>query len=394
MTSIKIPSDASINVQAAFRDVEDAVRGLSKRVDDLKPGVKPSDLDDLRREVIRLTRKPSYQTWAEVFGSMMGKDTILNTQIGQANIAHDSLLMLWPGGDSVAPSGWTKSGSGATVARTGFGGTGYEASAPADTTKMKYGRFAAKLTPGAATAKLTKTFIPTASFPLGLQGRRVSVLVRGVSSTAGQSSLIVDDGVLTTRGGASGNDSFHTGSGLEEKLFATHTFSSSATKLDLVLESNLIGEGPFYFSNITIVLSDVVPSDWFPEHVEVLSLGQHLVGNAVVANLINEFRHDFEFPSYLWKTRLKCKTAPVTTAITVRPAKAGSSYPYSTNPTIAAAATAGNKVVEGTYANRCFAQGDIFTWDITTIGTGTVGDEVNALFLFIVSMPLFDLLKY
>lgn len=316
----------------------------------------------------------------------------ISTQLGQANLMHDSLLMLWPDGDTSAPSGWTLSGAGAAIVRTGTGGGGYEASAPGDATKMKFGKFAAKITRGSADAKLIKTVVSASRFPTGLQGRKVSVIVRAKTSVASQASLIVDDGVTTTRGGQGGNGTYHTGGGAEELLYATHTLSGSATKIDLQLE--VAGSGAAYFGNIVVVVSDVVPKDWFPERWGYLLIGQQSRGNCAAANLQNEFRHVFETPAFMVDTRLKCKTAPATQAIIVRPAKTSATYPYSTNPSIAAGATTGNKVPEGTYANRCFKQDDIFVWDITQCGTGTVGDEINTTFAFVVSMPALDLLGF
>ena len=390
--SIRIPPDAGINVQAAFRDVEAELRDIRRQVADSGSG---EDLTDVRNDIANLKQKPTYRTWNEVFGTLLGGDTTLDawlgSQVGGINIAHDSLLMLWPLGDTTPPEGWALTGTGAAIVRTGYGGSGYEASAPSDTTKMKYGRFAAKVTRGSTDAKLTKTFIPAEWFPTGLQGRKVSVLVHAKSSVASQCSLLVEDGVDTTRGGFLGNRSYHTGGGVEEILFATHKFSLSATKLDLSVE--VAGSGAAYFGCVTIVISDLPPRDWFPERTGYFTVVQQLRGNAVVANSINGFKFPFEFPAYFWKTRLKCGVAPVTTAITVQPIRSGVNI-YATDPTIAAGATVGNRVVEGTYSCRCFSIGMLLRWNITTIGTGTPGDEVNANFTLVVSAPLLDILKF
>ena len=68
--SIRIPSDASVNVQASFRDVEAELRGLKRQIADIRSGVDTDNLSDLRREVVRLTKNPTYRTWEEVFGSL------------------------------------------------------------------------------------------------------------------------------------------------------------------------------------------------------------------------------------------------------------------------------------------------------------------------------------
>lgn len=318
--------------------------------------------------------------------------TQLSTVVGAKNLWSDSLFYLWPNGDSSAPYGWTLTGTGAAVARAGTGGGGYEASAPADTTKMKWGKFCAKLTYGSATLKLTRTIVAAADFPTGLQGKTVSVAIRCVSSVGNQASIVVDDGVTTTRGGQAGNATYHTGGGAEEWLYCTHTISNTATKLDIYLE--VAQAGAAYFGCGVLSIGSFVPTDWIPERWGLLKIKDGLRGNAAVTTTVNESRHDaFELPAILYDTRLRCKTAPATTAIIVRPSKGTATYPYSTNPSIAAAATSGTRRPDGTYANRCFSPGDFLCWDITQIGTGTVGDELQPVFVFMVPMPELELLK-
>lgn len=306
---------------------------------------------------------------------------------GSKNLFPDSLFYLWPDGDALAPYGWTLSGTGAAIARAGSGGGGYESAAPGDATVPKYGKFWAKITFGSANAKLTRSIIPAGSFSFsaGLKQRKLQFGMRIKASVANLAKITVDDGATQTI-------VFHPGDGTESFVCVSHTFSSSATKLDIICE--VAQAGSAYFGCGVLSLSDVSPVDWFPERWGYFVVAQQLRGNASVITLVNEFRHDFEFPAFLFKTRLRCKTAPVTTGIIVRPAKTSATYPYSTQPTIAAAATSGNARPDGTYANRCFKQGDIFVWDITQIGTGTVGDEVNCNFVFVVSMPELDLLGF
>lgn len=303
------------------------------------------------------------------------------------NLFHDSLTMLWPDGDAAAPSGWVLSGTAAAVARAGSGGGSYESSAPGDATTPKYGKFWMKLTFGSAAAKLTKNIISSGAFTFGpgFKGRKFQLGVRVKASVASLGKITVDDGVTQT-------STFHTGSGNEEFVTVSHTVSSSATKLDVICEASQAGTA--YFGCLTLTLSDVALTDWISERWGLLIIGQQQRGTAAVASLINEFRHNFQFPAIMVDCRLKCKTAPATTAIIVRPAKTSATYPYATQPSIAAAATTGNRAPEGTYANRCFKKDDIFVWDVTQIGTGTLGDEVNAVFTFLVSMAELDLLGF
>lgn len=314
------------------------------------------------------------------------------TLVGAKNLWADSLFTLWPDGDALAPSGWTLSGTGAAIARSGFGGAGYEASAPADTTKMSYGKFAVKITFGSTAAKLTRSVILSTNFPAGLKGRKISVGIRCKASTGNTASIVVDDGVLQTRGGQTGNGTYHSGDAAEHWIYATHTFSASATKLDIYLE--VAQAGSAYFSAGVLTLSDLASPDWFPERWGIFEIGQQQRGNATVGNLVNEFRHNFQYPALMVDTRIKCKTPPTTQAIILRPAKTSATYPYSTQPQIAAAGSFGNKSPDGTYANRCFKKDDIFVWDITQVGTGTTGDELNPVFTFMVPMPELDLLGF
>ena len=309
--------------------------------------------------------------------------TQLQSAIGSKNLFPDSLCMIWPDGDAAAPASWALTGTGATVARCGVG--------LGDTTQLKYGDFCIKLTSsGAAAAKLTKPIVSAAAMPAGLKGRKVSVMVKCKASLASQASIVVDDGIGQTRGGFTGNGTYHTGDGNEQKLYCTHTMSVSATKLDIYLETATSGNA--WFGCIALVLGDAVPEDWFPERWGWMIVHQQQRGSAAVAADINEFRHDFEMPCLLYKTRLKCKTAPVTTAIIVDVNKDGTTA-YTTKPEIAAAATTGSARPDGTYDNRCFKQGSILTWDVDQIGTGTVGEEINAEMIFYVPMPEMDMLE-
>ena len=69
-SQIKIPSDASMNTQTAIRDIKDCLRGLENKMSEPKTGVSSEDLDQLRRELLRLTKKSTYQTWGDVFGAI------------------------------------------------------------------------------------------------------------------------------------------------------------------------------------------------------------------------------------------------------------------------------------------------------------------------------------
>lgn len=306
----------------------------------------------------------------------------IQSVLGGKNLWWDSLFDIWPAGDAAAPSDWVLSGSGAAVARVGAGPAGYESSPPADTSHVSYGYFGVKLTYGSAVAKLTRTLIPSsAGVPTGLKGRTITVGVRcEASASDNRTALYITDGVNTIRCGTAGNGSYATTTS-ETWLYGTITIDNSATKLEIYLEQSLSGSA--IFGAGVILLGNYAVTDWVPERYGWLIIGQQQQGNATVATTINEFRTPLTEYGYLYDTRLNCKTAPVTTAIITKPSKGVGTFPYVTTfPQIAAAATQGNLRPNGVYQNRCFKPDDVLTWDITQIGTGTVGAEVNIAMKF------------
>lgn len=314
--------------------------------------------------------------------------------LGARNHWADSLFYLWPDGDAAAPYNWTLGGGTGAVARCGSGLS--ELTPPADSTRLKWGKNAVKITKSSGAAvTLTRTVISAANFPAALLlGKKVTVGVRCKATVANAASIVVNDGVLTTRGGDLGNGTYHSGLNTENMLYLTHTFSPTATKLEIILEvaQNTLayfGCGVIVFGGVTTNagLQQIhIPPDWFSEEVEWHVVRSKENGNTSIANTKDAFREPIDFANgaLLFSTRLKCGTAPVTTAIIVRPTKNGGTFPYSVNPSIAAAGTTGNRAPEGTYANRCFKQGDFATWDVTQIGTGTVGADVNVVMVFMV----------
>ncbi len=71
ISQIQVPTDASVNVQRSIQAIKDCLRGLEKRVEDKgASAVTADDLDKLNKELHRLTKKSTYQTWGDVFGSI------------------------------------------------------------------------------------------------------------------------------------------------------------------------------------------------------------------------------------------------------------------------------------------------------------------------------------
>lgn len=88
MNNIKIPTDASINVQNAFRDVEAIVHSLKNRIDNLQSGASRNDLELLRREMNSLLKSPTYRAWVDVFGA-----NLVNTSGLVRYLRHTGVVM-------------------------------------------------------------------------------------------------------------------------------------------------------------------------------------------------------------------------------------------------------------------------------------------------------------
>jgi hypothetical protein len=190
-----------------------------------------------------------------------GAGTLTATQaasfIGKRSIAKNDDFATWPSGAAAAPSDFTLSGAGAAVARTGAG--------ESDTETLGAGTYAAKLTYGSAEVKLTQSVLSAAEVTQWsrIRGKKVFVGIRCKASVSNQASLVVDDGVTTTRGGQAGNNTYHTGGGSSEWIYAIHTISGSATKLDVYL--SVASSGAAYFGGLVVVFSDVALLDWMPK---------------------------------------------------------------------------------------------------------------------------------
>jgi hypothetical protein len=74
---IKIPPDASINIQDAFRSTKDAIADIYRKIDQLSiQKTTENDLFKLQQVVMELAKKPTYRTWEDVFGAFPRVDNL------------------------------------------------------------------------------------------------------------------------------------------------------------------------------------------------------------------------------------------------------------------------------------------------------------------------------
>lgn len=298
------------------------------------------------------------------------------TMVGAVNFIPNGDFLIWSQGDSAAPDYWVLSGAGATIARTGTG--------LGDTQRAKYGDFAVKLTYGSAAAKLTQTLLSVADFARadGLKNRKVSFGVWAKTSIANHASIVVDDGITQTRGGVSGNGTYHSGGGSLEWLYVTHTMSASATKLTVYVETAAAGSA--YFGDVCGFLSEIPPADFTPCPMR---RGQHvffLSGNLVAA--VDQANYFPEAAGIVTDVSVIMKTAPtgadaIFDVNTWDGAAYTSMYTAGGRPKVTAASSIGSGFVpDTTYARRCFAPlfsshsaGTDVDLDVDQIGSGTPG---------------------
>lgn len=325
--------------------------------------------------------------------SPAGLITTANLQetVGLRNLVPDSRLQIWAAGDSVAPTGWTLSGTGAAAARTGAG--------LGDTTNPSgNGGFAAKLTYGSAAAKLTRVVISVGDFPPGtagegFQGKFVTFGCFARASAVNQASIILDTGIGTTRGGESGNGTFVETPNASKWIYGTRKIGDGvdATKLDIILECAVSGSA--YFSAIVVAFGDIELTGWISERWEYIEKVIRQSGNLAVDTKVNNEGIAIPTPALFLGTHIIADTAPTSSAAIWDVNKGGSSA-YSTLPQLddGQSDNGGYDAPDGTYANRCFAAFDIATLDCDQKGSGTAGADAVIVLRFYAPVPETDYL--
>lgn len=281
-------------------------------------------------------------------------------------------FLIWPFGDTSAPSGYTLVGAGASVARTGVG--------LGDIT-TKVGKFSVKLTRAAADCYLRQYLINSTSWAnIGadyLDGRTLSFGCWVKASVGGVARLVIDDGATTTA------SSFHTGSGNWEWLTVSHTIAGASTLLAIRL-SNETSSGDAYFSGATAVLADVAPSDFRPCPTVHFTDAIVLPGAMTAPTTDRVGTRRVHLRPYIIKNVvMTITTAPVGSSLIVDINQSTGSSAFTTKPSITAGANnSANFQPDGTYQYRCFdGAGGTFanalrTVDVDQVGSGTAGSDL------------------
>ena len=305
------------------------------------------------------------------------------------NLGHDTRLVLWPDGDAAVPSGFTKTGAGAVVARCGSG--------LGDATSLAFAAWCQKLTYGSATAVLTKSFLAPGDYDQGFDGQKITIAVRCKASIASLASVVIDDGATQTRGGSGGNGTYHDGDGNDQWIYCTHTISSSATKLEFYLQVTQAGSA--YFGAYMIVMGEIVPTVYSAERWGEFYMGIQIRGNLAVADGQNDWVGRVPRDCIFMGLAGSVATAPTDAddiEFTAEKSTDLSAWVdvYTTSPDIDLTEKeiddGARTVPDGTYANRCFKAGDYIRLNIEQVGNVVTGADLCADLMFHVPMPELD----
>jgi hypothetical protein len=312
------------------------------------------------------------------------------------NLVGNDTFLCWPNGDALAPAYYVLSGVGAAVARTGSG--------LADTNR-KWGRYAARLTSGAAASGvLTQTLVggTDIAFATALAGKRLAFGCRVRCLSAGVARVTVHDGVST---GASEYHSGQTTTGPEldgwEWLTGIHTISSGPSILNIICQVDPSGGAiDAWFSGLTVVFDEITLGDWKPalvtrkQFVTGAAAGGILIGNATTGQ---KAYFSVDRPAVVRAVQLVCNTAPTGAALIVDVNSRDSVGNYTsmfagsgTQPTIAIGAFAGGVLPDGTFARRCLTtqfgasilEGGVIRVDVDQVGSGTAGADVSITIMY------------
>jgi hypothetical protein len=369
--------DGSVCDSAFFDAIEAAIE--LQVLSAVNPTVTASDVID---EVV--DARGSLGTLDQRLDVALNEDGTLKTQaslvtqaqarsvLGTKNIVPNDLFLIWSQGDAAAPDYTTLTGAGAQVARVGTG--------LGDTQNLGYGDFAAKVTYGAALARLTFTLLSAGDFAraTSLRGRKVSFGVKVKTSIANHARIVVDDGVATTA------STYHTGDATIQWLTVTHTLSNSASNLSFHLE--VAAPGAAYFGAVTGILSDLAPADWIPCAMSRGSFHFNIAGGVTTG--VNKGVVRPGAPGIVTDIQARVETAPTVASMIIDVNTydgAANTSMLTTKLVILAGAFHGGVAPDGTYARRCLhgsfgavapVGGDILAFDVDQVGSGVAGSDL------------------
>lgn len=134
---------------------------------------------------------------------------------GGLNFIRNSSLEIWLAGTSVAPTGWTLTGSGATVAR--------------DSTNKKVGTYSAAITRVGNDCYLSQNLVTLFGPVEWWQGKRVTFGTWVRASLSSRARLHINDGTATS------SSNYHSGGSGWEFITVTRDISGSATQVEVRL---------------------------------------------------------------------------------------------------------------------------------------------------------------
>lgn len=160
------------------------------------------------------------------------------------NLLADPSLVIWSGGDAVAPDHWSLSGDGAVIARS--------------TAQTKIESWSALLQAGSsALSEFAQSVLTSDEFFTALAGRSVSAGAWLFTGTASGMRLKIEDGTTSP-----GYSSYHTGSTAWEFVKLVHALATDASLIRFLVENSVGTSG--YAQALVFTLGEVPSTDFVP----------------------------------------------------------------------------------------------------------------------------------
>lgn len=295
--------------------------------------------------------------------------------LGQINNVANDTFLIWPAGDTAAPSYWTLGGGGATIQRCGNGLVD---------TNTKIGNFCVRITRVAALTQFSQNIlnaITVGDVTLADSSTGFGAWVR--STVIGGARLYIKDNVGTSYSIA------NVLANTWEWLSVARVMDAAAAAFIVGLENTTDGSSA-YISGATAMFmpQGLVPSRWSPCPAEYESYEFYTSGAVTVG--VSKFLWQAHRPGLVLDTQIIAGTAPTGADLIVDVNTwDGAAYTsmYTTKPKIVAAGFTGGNQPDTTYARRCLALGSgtgtaagtRLSIDIDQVGSGVAGSNVNIL---------------